>query len=213
MTGSATERPYVHMDSIPAVAAGPPAPTGSATEQPGTALNYSPAAPADPTDQSASRRLSRAEMDRRSRSRDPIPAVSTGPPAPTGSAAEQSDIDMNSSLDAPADPTDSSGPAHAMIPGMLPSATQLKWEILVSFNNDMWWAMPHELSDPILEQWNRGAQQVSFIWDWKTLRKGSYQPDGEETSISRYIINFDTMSQRNLDSRRVRRVKVVGTLR
>ena len=127
---------------------------------------------------------------------DSILAVSTGPPAPTGSATEQPDPAMDSSLAAPAS-----------------TMTFLPWEILVSFNNDMWWAMPHELSDPILEQWNHGAQQVSFIWDWKATRTGSYQPDGAETSISRYIIDFDTMSQQNVDNNRIRKVKVVAVLR
>ena len=83
----------------------------------------------------------------------------------------------------------------------------------VDFNNDMWWAMPHELSDSILEKWTNGAQQVSFIWDWKAARKGSYQPDGAETSINRYIIDFDTMYQRNVDNNRMPKIKVVGVLR
>ena len=136
----------------------------------------------------------------------------------TRSATEQPDVDMNSSLAVPAGlpgPTGSATeqPDPAMNQGTLPLATQLKWEIHVSFHNDMWWAMPHELSDSILQQWHHGAQQVSFIWDWKTTRKGSYQPDGAETSISRYIIDFDTMYQRNLDNNRMRKVKVVAILR
>ena len=125
-------------------------------------------------------------------------------PSWTGSATEQPDPAMDSV---------STGPVDAMNQGTLPLATQLKWEIHVSFNNDMWWAMPHELSDPILQQWQQGAQQVSFIWDWKNARKGSYQPDGAETSINRYIIDFDTMKQRNTDNNRMRKVKVVAVLR
>ena len=119
----------------------------------------------------------------------------------TRSATEQPDVDMDSSLAAPAGQ---------------PGPPELKWEIHVSMSpikNDMWWAMPHELSDSILQQWYHGAQQVSFIWDWKAARKGSYQPDGAETSISRYIIDFDTMHQRNVDNDRTRKVKVVCVLR
>ena len=119
-----------------------------------------------------------------------------GLPDPTGSATEQPDPAMN----------------HGTLQWEIP-VTQLKWEIHVSFNNDMWWAMPHELSDPILQQWQQGAQQVSFIWDWKNARKGSYQPDGAETSINRYIIDFDTMQQRNTDNNRIRKVQVVAVLR
>ena len=136
----------------------------------------------------------------------------------TRSATEQPDVDMNSSLAVPAGlpgPTGSATeqPDSAMNHRTLLLETQLKWEIHVSFDNDMWWAMPHELSDSILQQWHHGAQQVSFIWDWKATRKGSYQPDGAETSISRYIIDFDTMYQRNVDNNRIRKVQVVGVLR
>ena len=85
-------------------------------------------------------------------------------------------------------------------------------EIHVEFNNGMWWAMPHDLSNGILQWWSNGSRQVSFIWDWQGTRQGSYQPNGENTSINRYIIDFDTMYQRNLDNGRTRKVKVVFVL-
>ena len=127
-------------------------------------------------------------------------AVYTGQPGPTGSATEQPDPVMDSGLPGPARSPD------AMNHGTL------QWEIQVSFNNDMWWAMPHELSDGILQQWHRGAQEVSFVWDWHTARRGSYQPGGAETSISRYIIDFRKMEQRNTDNGRTRKVQVVCVL-
>ena len=89
----------------------------------------------------------------------------------------------------------------------------LQMEIHVAFNNGMWWAMPHELSNGILEQWHNGAQEVSFIWDWHGTRPGSYQTDGANTSLNRYIIDFGTIQQRNIDNNRTRRVKVVYVLR
>ena len=89
----------------------------------------------------------------------------------------------------------------------------MQWEIHVDFHKGMWWAMPHELSDPIVEEWISGATKVSFIWDWASTRKGSYQPNEEDTSINRYIIDFYTMQQRNIDNDRTRKVKVVGVLR
>ena len=134
----------------------------------------------------------------------------------TRSATEQPDVAMDSSLAVPAGPArqiDSTGSVHAMNLGTLPSVTQLQWEIHVDFNNGMWWAMPHDLSDPILDQWINGAQQVSFVWDWEETRRGSYRPDGAETSLRRYIIDFDIMRQRNLDNDRTRIVKVVCVLR
>ena len=138
----------------------------------------------------------------------------------TRSATEQPDVDMDSrSPYGLPDPTGSATEQPDPAMGSVPTSpweipvTQLKREIHVDFNNDMWWAMPHELSDPILQEWQRGAQQVSFIWDWKNARRGSFQPCGAETSISRYIIDFDTMQQRNMDNNRTRKVKVVAVLR
>ena len=131
----------------------------------------------------------------------------------TGFATEQADVAMDSSLAVPAGQTDSTGPAHAMNLGTLPLVTQIKWEIHVDFNNGMWWAMPHDLSDGILKQLLNGARQVSFVWDWEETRQGSYRPDGAETSLNRYIIDFDIMRQRNLDNNRTRIIKVVCVLR
>ena len=139
-------------------------------------------------------------------------AIPAGPAGPTEPATEQLDPAMESSL------VVSAGPAGPTVlsnwnDGQLPSVAQLQWEIHVEFNKGMWWAMPHELSDSILQQWTRGTDQVSVIWDWKTTRAGSYRLNGEETSINRYIIDFDTMYQRNIDNGRTRKVKVVCVLR
>ena len=91
--------------------------------------------------------------------------------------------------------------------------TAMKREIHVDHGHGMWWAMPHWLSDDILETWTQGSQQVSFVWDWGTKRKGSYYgPDGEETPYNRYVIDFDTMKQCNSDNGRTRQVKVVGII-
>ena len=53
------------------------------------------------------------------------------------------------------------------------SGTDLQYEIHVDFHNDMWWAMPHWLSDPIVEKWLQGYKSISFVWDWKNTRRGS----------------------------------------
>ena len=93
------------------------------------------------------------------------------------------------------------------------SRNRSKLEIQVEFNNGMWWTMPPETSDDILAEWHAGSQQVSFVWDWDDVRPGSYRPDGATTSYSRYIIDFDTMCQRNTDNDRTRKVKVVYVVR
>ena len=134
----------------------------------------------------------------------------------TRSATEQPDVAMDSSLAVPAGPArqiDSTGSVHAMNLGTLPSVSTLQWEIHVDFNNGMWWAMPHDLSDHILDQWISGAQQVSFVWNWQDTRRGSYRPDGADNSLNRYMIDFDIMRQRNLDNDRTRIVKIVCVIR
>ena len=141
----------------------------------------------------------------------------------TGSATEQPDIDMETSLALPAGSPGTTGSATEQpnpVPagptvsiGPCPACGNFKWELQVSYPQGMWWAMPQELSDLILDQWVFGAQQVVYKWDWRGKRPYSGKPDGASTSISRYIINFDTMEQRNMDNNRMRKVKVVAILR
>ena len=72
----------------------------------------------------------------------------------------------------------------------------------------------HDLSDPILVEWNNGHSEVSYVWDWGETRHGTYQrPDGEATSMIRYFLNFETMQTRNSDTNSTRKVKVVGVVR
>ena len=98
--------------------------------------------------------------------------------------------------------------AYATEPGvdplMLLQPRDAQWEIHVKVNHNMWWEMPHALSDEILENWRSGAQQVSCIWD--------YIDDDEEAPINRYIINFATMQMCNqcCGDTRIRAVKIVN---
>ena len=52
-------------------------------------------------------------------------------------------------------------------------------------------------------------EDAGYTWDWGSSRAGSWQPDGEETSINRYMIDFKTWEQRNLDNDRRRSVRLV----
>ena len=98
-------------------------------------------------------------------------------------------------------------------PGMLPPPREENLEIHVKFNNGMWWAMPRHLSDPLLELWHNGDNQCSYVWDWGEARAGSYvTPEGEETRLNRYIIDFRAMLQRNTDNSRTRAIKIVNVL-
>ena len=52
-----------------------------------------------------------------------------------------------------------------------------------------------------------------FVWNWGRARWGSYKVNGVSTSLSRYIIDFDTMHQRNIDNGRTRKVRRVHVVR
>ena len=95
-------------------------------------------------------------------------------------------------------------------PGMLPPPREGKFEIHVQFNHGMWWAMPRELSEQLLEVWRGGENQGSYVWDWGGARLGSYvDPEGEATSLNRYVIDFAPMRQRNTDNDRTRAIRIV----
>ena len=98
-------------------------------------------------------------------------------------------------------------------PGMLPPPREGKFEIHVQFNHGMWWAMPRELSEQLLEVWRGGENQGSYVWDWGGARLGSYvDPEGEATSLNRYVIDFAAMRQRNSDNNRTRAIRIVQVL-
>ena len=52
-------------------------------------------------------------------------------------------------------------------------------------------------------------EDVGYTWDWGNSRYGSWVTDGEVTSINRYVIDFNTWEQRNLDNDRRRSVRLV----
>ena len=96
----------------------------------------------------------------------------------------------------------------------LPPVPLLQWEIHVEFANDMWWAMPHELSERILNEWKQGCREVSFVWNGGKRRVTTLHERLVTTlHPDAYTINFETMKQRNDDSRNMRTVKVVAVLR
>ena len=81
--------------------------------------------------------------------------------------------------------------------------------IEVAFNNDMWWSIPQVMSQGLWEKYLRGEEDIGYTWDWGERRTGSYVHDGQDTSINRYILDFDAREQRNLDNGRRRTIRVV----
>ena len=84
--------------------------------------------------------------------------------------------------------------------------------IEVAFSKGMWWSIPQEMSAELFAKFKAG-QDAGYTWDWGDSREGSWIPDGEETSINRYIIDVETMCQRNVENDRTRKVKMVCVFR
>ena len=72
-------------------------------------------------------------------------------------------------------------------------------ELHVKDTNGMWWPMPRDLSDRLLDSWRSEEKlKTLYVGDWEGARAGPHvRPDGEETSRNVYIIDFATMRQRN----------------
>ena len=105
--------------------------------------------------------------------------------------------------------------ALAIVPSAgQPVAHWSQLNIEVEFPQDMWWSMPKFISDDILKKvFERGETEVLYAWDWKGSRPGSWRPDEQATSFNRYVIDFVTMTQRNLDNERTRKVRVVHVVK
>ena len=79
----------------------------------------------------------------------------------------------------------------------------------VAFKSDKWWSIPEEMSRQLYEKY-MSEQDAGYTWDWgPDGRRGSWQPDDMETSIKRYVIDFVSMVQTNVDNSRKRSVRIV----
>ena len=83
--------------------------------------------------------------------------------------------------------------------------------IEVDFRHGKWWSIPTDMSAQIYGLYKSGQNAV-YTWDWGDSREGTWRPDDEITSINRYIIDFETMEQKNLDTDRKRSVRIVWTI-
>ena len=83
--------------------------------------------------------------------------------------------------------------------------------IEVDFPKGMWWSIPQQMSAELYAKCEDG-QDAGYTWDWGGSRTGSWKPEGEETSINRYVIDFVRKQQRNLDNERLRTTRAVWSL-
>ena len=94
-------------------------------------------------------------------------------------------------------------------PGEYSSAVQPAVPIFeVAFKNGMWWSIPADMLKQMYENY-RNNEDVGYTWDWGNSSYGSGAPEGERTSINRYVIDFNAWEQRNVDNDRRRSVRLV----
>ena len=79
----------------------------------------------------------------------------------------------------------------------------------VAFRDGKWWSIPQEMSAELYDKYING-EDAGYTWDWgEGGRAGSWKLDGEVTSINRYVIDFATGVQTNLDNQRKRSIRVI----
>ena len=72
----------------------------------------------------------------------------------------------------------------------------------------MCWSVSAGMSVQIYQKYVNGKDAV-YTWDWGASRPGSFAPEGEQISINRYRIDFQTWEQVNIDNGRRRSVRLV----
>ena len=81
--------------------------------------------------------------------------------------------------------------------------------IEIAFKNGMWWALPQEMSQALYDKYLANETDIGYTWDWGDSQSGSWKPDDEETTINRYLLDFEAGLQRNIDNNRHRTMCVV----
>ena len=81
----------------------------------------------------------------------------------------------------------------------------------VAFGGGKWWSIPQEMYKELYANFEAG-QDAGYTWDWGDSRQGSWKPDGENTTINRYTIDFVHKQQTNIDNGRVRTIRLIWIL-
>ena len=84
--------------------------------------------------------------------------------------------------------------------------------IEIAFRRGMWWGLPPSMSRELYEKYIAGEQDIGYTWDWGDSRYGSWCPDGEKSSINRYLLDWERMKQTNIDKKRERSFRVAWVL-
>ena len=81
--------------------------------------------------------------------------------------------------------------------------------IETAFKHGMWWALPEEMSPEVYDKHLANEENIVYVWDWGDSPYGAWKPDDEETTLSRYLIDFEAGLQRNIDNNRHRTMRLV----
>ena len=81
--------------------------------------------------------------------------------------------------------------------------------IEVAFTDDRWWSLPPNESAELYAM-KVNNQDAVYTWDWgEGGRTGAWAPNGAQTHISRYTIDFINNVQTNMDNGRKRSIRIV----
>ena len=83
--------------------------------------------------------------------------------------------------------------------------------IEVAFSGGKWWQIPREMSQMIYMKY-LANEDAGYTWDWGNTRRGSWPGDGDGSSINRYLLNFETWTQTNIDNGRKITFRIVWVL-
>ena len=84
--------------------------------------------------------------------------------------------------------------------------------IEIAFRNGTWWQVPAPMSQNLYDRCIANEINIGYTWDWGDSRTGSWSPDGEETAINRYLLDFNRMEQTNIDNNRKRSFRIAWVL-
>ena len=81
--------------------------------------------------------------------------------------------------------------------------------IEVAYTHDKWWSLPSNISAELYTR-KVNNQDAGYTWDWgEGGRTGSWRPNGEQTRLNRYTIDFINNVQTNIDNGRRRSIRIV----
>ena len=80
----------------------------------------------------------------------------------------------------------------------------LVWQVR---HGEMWWDVPAEASRAIQWQQKEGRATAIYQYEWGRTRPNNVPVNGVPSTSSVYVIDFDTMKQRNTVSGRIRSVR------